>query len=70
MKETIIKALTTVSKVAIIYVAIMSTILAGVIGMAMPELGFGILVASGLLLIAVEILFKGGKPNDSGRNET
>ncbi len=69
MKEIIIKALITVSKVAVIYVAIMSTILAGVIGMAMPEMGFGILVASGLLLIAFEILCKGGRPNDSG-NET
>jgi diacylglycerol kinase len=60
MKEIIIKAATTIIKVAVIYVVLMATILTGTLGLAIPELGFGILVISGLLLIMVEILNKGG----------
>ena len=69
MKEIIIKAVTTIIKVAVIYVALMATILTGTLGLAMPELGLGILVISGLLLIMVEMLNKGGNDHDSGRNE-
>ncbi|EXG84470.1 hypothetical protein K413DRAFT_1211 [Clostridium sp. ASBs410] len=69
MKEIIIKAATTVMKVAVLYVAAMSAILAGTIGLAIPELGFGILVVAGLYLIMLEVLNKGGNDHDSGRNE-
>ncbi|MDR7814618.1 hypothetical protein [Lacrimispora sp.] len=62
MKEIIIK-------VAVLYVAAMSAILAGTIGLAIPELGFGILVVAGLFLIMVEVLNKGGNDHDIGRNE-
>jgi hypothetical protein len=70
MKEIIIKVATTIIKVAVLYVAAMSAILAGTIGIAIPELGFGILVISGLILIAWEMVNKGGNDHDSGRNET
>ncbi len=69
MKEIIIKAATTIIKVAVLYVAAMSAILAGTIGLAIPELGFGILVVAGLFLIMLEVLNKGGNDHDSGRNE-
>jgi hypothetical membrane protein len=69
MKEIIIKSATTIIKVAVIYVVLMATILTGTLGLAIPELGFGILVISGLLLIMVEILNKGGNDHESGRND-
>lgn len=68
MKEIIIKVALTVTKVAAIYVVLMSAMVTGALGLAIPELGFGILVVSGLLLIAVEILGIGGNGNGSGRN--
>lgn len=70
MKEIIIKAATTIIKVAVLYVSAMSAILAGTIGLAIPELGFGILVVAGLFLIMLEVLNKGGNDHDSGRNES
>ncbi|MGL6217560.1 MAG: hypothetical protein ACRC36_05950 [Lacrimispora sphenoides] len=70
MKEIIIKAATTIIKVAVLYVAAMSAILAGTIGLAIPELGFGVLVVAGLFLIMLEVLNKGGNDHDSGRNES
>ena len=69
MKEIIIKVATTVMKVTAIYVALMSAMVTGAIGLAIPELGFGALVVSGLLLMAVEILGIGGNGNDSTRDE-
>ena len=70
MKEIIIKAATTIIKVAVIYVALMATILSGTLGLAIPELGLGILVISGLLLVAWEMVNKGGNGHEhSGRNE-
>lgn len=68
MKEIIIKAATTIIKVAVLYVAAMSAILAGTIGLAIPELGFGVLVISGLFLIAWEMVNKGGNGNGGGRD--
>lgn len=69
MKEIIIKAATTIIKVAVLYVAAMSAILAGTIGLAIPELGVGVLVVAGLFLIMVEVLNKGGTDHDSGKND-
>lgn len=70
MKEIIIKVATTVMKVTAIYVVLMSAMVTGALGLAIPELGFGALVVSGLLLMAVEILGIGGNGNDSTRDGT
>ncbi|SET71460.1 hypothetical protein SAMN05443270_1087 [Lacrimispora sphenoides] len=70
MKEIIIKTATTIIKVAVIYVGLMAAILSGTLGLAIPELGFGVLVISGLILIAWEMANKGGTDHDSGRNES
>jgi len=69
MKEIFIKVTTTIIKVAVLYVAAMSAILAGTIGLAIPELGVGVLVVAGLFLIMVEVLNKGGTDHDSGKND-
>lgn len=69
MKEIITKAAGTVTKIAIIYVVLMAAIFTGVIGIEIPELGFTVLMASGLITILLEILNKGGNGHDS-RNGT
>lgn len=65
MKDSLIKALTAIVKVVVIYILLVSAIATTAIGVMFPELGVGILVVAVFILIISDTAGNGGSNHGS-----